>query len=99
MARNRTSRKTNPLSAGSLDPVAALAILRAEIGDKPENPVAGFLTTQGWADAWGVTREHAQRLLNRGIGGGIVDERRFRIKAGSILRKVRHFKITGKVAA
>jgi len=99
MARNRTDRRTDPLPARTLDPVAALAILRAEVESKAEKPADGFRTTQEWADAWDVSREHATRLLNRGIDSGITEERYFRLKRGAIVRKVRHFKIAAKVAA
>jgi hypothetical protein len=99
MDRNRTDRRTDPLPAGSLDPVAALAILRAEIESAEEKPVDGFRTTQGWADAWDVSREHATRLLNRGLDSGITEQRYFRVKRGLIVRKVRYFRVNAKVAA
>jgi hypothetical protein len=99
MARNRTDRRTDPLPARTLDPAAALAILRAEVESAAEEPAEGFRTAEGWADVWEMSREHALRLLTRGISSGITEERYFRVKRGVIVRKVRHFKIAAKVAA
>ncbi len=93
MARNRRSRKADPLPARDLDPVAALAILRAEIENQPQTPDAGFLTAKGWAEAWGLSESHAYLMLTQGVKKRAVEDRYFRVKVGKITRKVRHFRV------
>jgi len=91
-----SSRRTLRPAPSKFDPAAALAVLRDEFARDAETPEPGYLTARQWAKEWGMSREHALHTLTSGIARGLVQEKYYRVKVSTYLRKVRHFKVAPK---
>lgn len=60
-----------------------------------------FASAQEWGRRWGMTRDHASKLINTGMRVGAWEMKKFSIRAGQRLYPVPHYaekigKKTGK---
>ena len=80
-----------------MDALEARAMIRREIDNETvEDPAPGFLTTLQWAAEWNTARPTASVILRAGMAAGVVEMEEFKIRTGSILRRVPHFRAVAK---
>jgi hypothetical protein len=80
-----------------LTAVEALHALRDALNTGHVDTVPdGWMTTEQWAAAWGLSRPHAGSLLKQGTAAGTVELRRFRIETGSKVYPVPHYRVRTK---
>ncbi len=71
----------------------ALARLREALdGEVVEVPEDGYLTLKQWGAEWSMSDVHAGRLILPGVELGTWEMKRFRIRAGGVLRHTKHFR-------
>jgi hypothetical protein len=75
--------------------VAALEALRtiqrALAAPRIESVPKGWLTSQQWADAWGKSRPHTNRLLADAVRAGVMECRTYVVTNGRVTRATEHY--------
>ena len=59
--------------------------------NQPEKVPAAFKTAPQWAKAWGLSDNHARKLLNIGIDEKLVRRVNFKVRTGVGVRAVPHY--------
>lgn len=77
----------------SYDFKAALAALQQALSPGEQTPESGFLTSKAWAQAWSLSDSHTYRLLQNGVAAGKVESKKFKVRTGSLLRSVVHYRV------
>lgn len=79
---------------------AALNALRtiqhALAAPRVEQVPPGWRTTQQWADEWGLSRPHANRIIRGALKAGLMEYRSFCIENGLVTRPEPHYRMKGK---
>lgn len=63
------------------------------LAPEPEKVPAGFLTCQQWRDRWGCCKTKTLDLIRAGLKRGKIESRQFRVRSGSYVRTVLHYRL------
>lgn len=88
----RTTKHINGVAAPGLNPADLLALIVKERAKEVDVAPPGFLTTDQWAEKWGIERTRSADLLAYALKQGLVERQTFRIMCGKKRCPVAHFK-------
>lgn len=73
------SKATGRNATGRDEFAALFAELREGVAERVDQVPDGFLTAMDWGRRWGVTQQHALKLLTHGMRTGRVEYKKFRV--------------------
>ena len=94
MAGKQRSGKATAVSKDphELDFNDLYSVLYDAMSGDADVPEPGYYTSERWGSEWGVTQSHALKMLRKGMQSGIVEVKKYRIKAGDRIVNTRHFR-------
>lgn len=84
---------TTAVPSGAMTAMEALALLQQALSGEEQTPDPGFMTRKDWATAWGLGESQTYRLLQNGVAAGKVESKKFKVRTGSLLRSVVHYRV------
>lgn len=88
----RTTKHLNGVASPGLTPADLLALIVKERSKDVDAVPPGFLSTDQWAEKWGIERTRAADLLAYALKQGLVERQSFRIMCGKKRCPVAHFR-------
>lgn len=71
-----------------------LSRLQEALATKEDSVPEGFKTRAQWQAEWGCSDAHAKNLLKAGTDAGLIEVRKFRVKAGNGVFPTPHYRPT-----
>jgi hypothetical protein len=88
----RTTKHLDRVASPGLNPADLLALIVKERSKDVDAVPPGFLTTDQWAEKWGIERTRSADLLAYAVKQGLAERQSFRIMCGKKRCPVAHFK-------